>query len=89
MVVTLLFFGPRTAIVLWWLTASDHWNRVFDSFLVALAGFLLLPWTMLAYVAVESSGVDGLDWLWILLAFLLDLASLAGGAVYRRGEAMS
>jgi hypothetical protein len=36
-------------------------------------------------VLVAPNGVTGIDWLWMALAALVDLASLGGGAARRRG----
>ena len=41
-----LFFGPRVLLALGWLFSDLY--RAFSSALVALLGFLFLPWTSLA-----------------------------------------
>lgn len=83
---TLLFLGPRAGILLWWLIEPVRWNAAFDTFLWPLLGFLFAPWTTLMYVIVSPLGVEGLDWLWIGLAVLADVASYAGGAYGGRGR---
>jgi hypothetical protein len=83
---TLLFLGPRAAIVLWWILDPVRWTVAFDTFLVPFLGFLFLPWTMLMYVIVAPGGVVGWDLLWLGLALSADLASYAGGAVGGRGR---
>jgi hypothetical protein len=83
---TLLFLGPRAAIVLWWILDPVRWTVAFDTFLVPFLGFLFLPWTMLMYVIVAPGGVVGWDLLWLGLAFSADLASYAGGAMGGRGR---
>ena len=47
--------GPRVALVFTWLF-SDMIGRAIDSVLVALLGFLLLPWTTLAFVVFYDVG---------------------------------
>ena len=51
--------------------------------LVAILGFLLLPWTTLAYVVFYDVGagreVRGLEWFLVGIAFLADVGSYAGG----------
>jgi hypothetical protein len=56
-------------------------SRAFDSWIVPLLGFFLLPWTTLAYAAMWSSsdGVAGFEWFIVILAFLADLGSYAQG----------
>jgi hypothetical protein len=60
---------------------SDMLSRAFDSWIVPLLGFLLLPWTTLAYAVLWSSsnGVNGFEWFIVAVAFLFDLGALAGG----------
>jgi hypothetical protein len=83
---TLLFLGPRAAILLWWLIEPLRWSAVFDTFLLPFLGFMFLPWTTLMYVVVGIGGITGWDWLWIGLAVFADIASYAGGAVGGRGR---
>jgi ABC-type Na+ efflux pump permease subunit len=60
---------------------SDLLSRAFDSWIVPLIGFFLLPWTTLAYAAMWASSdkVDGFEWFIVVLAFLIDLGAFAGG----------
>ncbi len=80
----LLFFGPRAAAVIWALLDSARWQGTFENFIVPCLGFFFLPWTLLAYVLVAPGGVDGIDWLWLVIAFLVDVGSLSGGAYKNR-----
>lgn len=89
LVTTLFFLGPRAAIVVWWLLQPLRWQATFDTFVWPLLGFLLLPWTTLAYVVVAPGGVIGPDWLLLALGVLVDLASYAGGGYGNRGRARS
>jgi hypothetical protein len=78
MVLFVLLAGPRFAIILWWLVEPSRWSNAFSTFIWPLLGFVFLPWTTLALVAVAPFGnVDGWDAFWLSLAFLLDLSSLA------------
>jgi hypothetical protein len=59
---------------------SDLLSRAFDSWVVPLLGFFLLPWTTLAYAVMWSVGtnkVSGLEWFIVILAFFVDLSSYA------------
>ena len=58
--VAILFaFGPRAAILVWWLIEPIRWGAAFDTFLWPFLGFLVLPWTTLMYVAVAPAGSTG------------------------------
>jgi hypothetical protein len=54
-----------------------------------LLGFFLLPWTTLAYAVMWSSSnrVSGFEWFIVVLAFLFDLGSIAGGRWQRTSRA--
>ena len=58
-------------------------ERAYDGWLVPVLGFLLLPWTMLAYAWMYDAGpgleVEGFEWILVGLAVLIDLGSLFGG----------
>jgi hypothetical protein len=76
----IVVFGPRLGILLWWLGDSERWNSAFDSFVLPFLGFVFLPWTTLAFVAVAPRGVvAGADWLWLAFGFLLDLTAYGFG----------
>jgi hypothetical protein len=65
---------------------SNMLDRAYEGWLLPLAGFFLLPWTTLAYALMWDVGtpkVDGLEWFLVIIAFLADLASYAGGRSYR------
>ena len=71
--------GPRVAILATWVL-TDVLGRAYDGWLVPTLGFVLLPWTTLAYAWMYDSGreVSGLEWFLVVLAFLADLSSYAG-----------
>jgi hypothetical protein len=81
LVALLALVSPRLALFCVWLF-SDLLGRAFDSWLVPLLGFFLLPWTTLAYAAMWNLGtnrVSGFEWFLVILAFVVDLGSYAGG----------
>ena len=81
----LAVISPRLALFFIFLF-SNLLSRAFDSWLLPLIGFFLLPWTTLAYAVMWDTGtrdVNGFEWFIVLLAFLADLASYAGGRSYR------
>ena len=84
LVILLALISPRLAIVCIWIF-SDILSRAFDSWIVPLLGFFLLPWTTLAYAVMWDTGtrtVAGFEWFIVVLAFVADLASYAGGRSY-------
>ena len=79
-VVLFALISPRLAIVFVWLF-SNVMERAYDDWWVPLLGFFFLPWTTLAWAFTWDSGraVEGFDWFIVGLAFVIDLASFAGG----------
>jgi hypothetical protein len=82
----LALLGPRAAILVWWLLDPLVWQRAFDTFIWPFLGFLFLPWTTLMYVLVYPGGVNGLDIVWLGLAFAFDLFNWGGGAFGNRRQ---
>ena len=75
----LIITGPRVMMFLWYIVNPRRWENAFDSVLVPVFGFLFFPWTTLMFVTVSPHGnVDGNDWLWLGLAFLVDCFSAFG-----------
>ncbi len=83
---TLVLFGPRLAILIWWLMRPAYFMAVFNSFIWPLLGFIFLPWTTLMYAIVGFNGIVWFDWIWLGLALLADLASYGGGAYGNRNR---
>ena len=79
--------SPRLALFLLWIF-SNVLSRAFDSWVLPLLGFFLLPWTTLAYAAFWDWGagnhVTGFEWFFVGLAFVIDISSYAGGQLARR-----
>ena len=82
----LVFLGPRALVFFWWLMEPTRWAVTFQSAFVPVIGFLFLPWTTIMYVLVFPGGIDGLDWLWLALAFVADIGSYAGSAYGNRDQ---
>ena len=77
---TLVLFGPRLGILVWWLINPVRFMAAFGTWIWPLLGFILLPWTTLMYLIVFPGGMAGFDWIWLGLGVLADVASHAGGA---------
>ena len=85
LVVLFALISPRLALFFVWVF-SDLLDRAYDEWWLPLLGFFLLPWTTLAYTVMWDTGtrtVDGFEWFIVIIAFLADLASYAGGRSYR------
>jgi len=67
----------RLALLVIWLSTPLVQRTFHGGWFLPLLGILLLPITTLTYVIVYAlaGGVTGWAWLWIALAFLLDLAA--------------
>jgi hypothetical protein len=71
--------APRFVFLIIWIVRPVYVDSVFDTFIFPLLGLIFLPFTTLLYVllAAPPFGVTGWDWLWIVLAALLDLSHYA------------
>ena len=80
-IVLFALISPRLVLFLLWIF-GDLLSRAFDSWIIPLLGFFLLPWTTLVYALAWSAGtnrVSGFEWFFVILAFLVDLGSYSGG----------
>ena len=80
----LVFFGPRLAILIWWLIRPLYISAAFNTWIWPLLGLIFLPWTLLMYLIIYPGGIVGFDWIWLGLGVLADIASYAGSAARRR-----
>ena len=86
-VALLALLSPRLALFALFLF-SDLLSDAFESWVLPLLGFFLLPWTTLAYAVMWSVGgneVAGFEWFIVILAFFVDLGSYAHGSRAREG----
>jgi hypothetical protein len=74
----LALISPRLALFFIWIF-SDLLGDAFESWIVPLLGFFLLPWTTLAYAVMWASSdqVSGFEWFIVILAFFFDLGAYA------------
>jgi hypothetical protein len=73
---------PRLALALMWLF-STYLQRAFHGGLVLpVIGFIFLPLTTIVYAWELNSGMptEGINLLWLLIAVVIDLGGLGGGA---------
>jgi hypothetical protein len=85
-----LFF-PRIILILVWLLGNGWLQASFQTVLIPVLGFLLLPLTTLAYAWAWHSGggeIQGVGIVVIVIAVLVDIGMLGGGgATSRRSSA--
>ena len=81
----LAFVGPRLVILLL-SVFTNYMSRAFDTFIWPFLGFILLPWTTIAFAIAQNEfgGLSGLGLLIVALGFLGDIGVLGGGARGRR-----
>jgi hypothetical protein len=80
LVVLLMTIGPRLLLFVAWL--FTHWYMAFDSRLVALLGWVFLPYTSLAWMYIyfhHAGQVQGGYLVLLILAVLMDLGLFPGG----------
>ena len=75
----LLAGAPRFGLFFWWLFDTRYVNAAFSNFLIAIVGFLFLPWTTLMWVLVYPGGISMVNWLFLGIAFLIDMGTYFGG----------
>ena len=74
----ILFAGPRIGILIWYLFSPVYLNAAFDHFIWGFLGWLFLPWTTLAYLAIYPGGIMGFDWLFLGLGIFADFFTYFG-----------
>jgi hypothetical protein len=80
MLTVLVFFGPRLAILVWWLIQPIRFDQALDDrWLLTILLWLFLPWTLLMYLFVFPGGLVGFDWVILILGLVADIASYSGG----------
>jgi hypothetical protein len=77
--VLLAAFAPRLVVLFAWIARPAYFDSVFDSWIWPLLGLIFLPFTTLMWLLLGAppAGIQGWDWLWIILAVLLDLSHYA------------
>jgi hypothetical protein len=76
----------RIMLLCVWIARPAMMNATFSTFILPCLGFLILPFTTLMYVfLMQGVGtIQGLDWLWLGLAALMDIASIGAAGASNR-----
>lgn len=85
LVALLALISPRLALFFVWIFTDDL-SRAFESWVVPVIGFFILPWTTLAYAVLwqSSRGVNGFEWFIVVFAFVVDVGSYVRAGSARR-----
>ena len=80
LLVALILLFPRVALALLYLF-TNFFSGVYDTILIPLVGFILLPLTLLAYTYLSKThhDVDSAFLVIMILAVVVDLGLLGGG----------
>jgi hypothetical protein len=75
---------PRLALALLFLS-SNYLQHAYHGILIPILGFIFLPLTTLAYAWMINAGLPlaGLNLLILLIAVIVDLGGVGGGAWHR------
>jgi hypothetical protein len=85
----LMLFGPRLAILVWWIINPALFGLAFNTWVWPLIFAIFAPFTMIFFLIGWRlhPGISGFDWVLIAIGIVLDLSSHTGaGAGYRRRE---
>ena len=76
----------RLMLLMFWIGRPVAWNATFSTFFLPCLGFLLVPITTMTYVwLMQGVGqLAGADWLWLILAFAMDIATIGASAAANR-----
>lgn len=81
-------FFPRLATLFIWLARPTMFSAAFGgSWFWPLLGIIFLPFTTLMYVILWSAtGLAGWDWLWLILAVVIDVMHYTSTAYSHRNQ---
>ena len=79
---------PRVAFGIYWIARPAVVDAVYGNFIVPFLGLIFIPFTTLMYTVLWTSGrgISGWDWLWIGIAFVLDLGHYGASAYNNRDQ---
>jgi hypothetical protein len=66
---------PRLGLFVFWVLRPERVEAAFDTFLIPLAGIVVVPTATFLYAVLDSSagGVTAWGWFWIVVAAFFDL----------------
>ena len=82
-----IFPRPAGGLLIWWLMNPARFSLVYNNLILPIIGTIFLPVTTLTYTFIYKPGFGGpvgLDWLWLVIALIVDTSLYGGGAYSRR-----
>jgi hypothetical protein len=79
----------RIMLLMYWIARPAQMNLAFNTFIIPCLGFMFLPITTMVYVWLMQgvgNSIQGLDWLWLILAVLLDVATIGSAGYANRNR---
>ena len=78
----------RLFLIFFWIARPVMMNAAFGTFIWPCLGFLFLPFTTLMYVLLTQGvgRLGGLDYLWLILAVVIDMAGIAAAGATNRNR---
>ena len=76
---------PRLGLFMFWILRPARVDLAFDTWIFPLLGLIFLPFATLMYVILwRTGGLNGLDWFWVGLAAVFDIAHWATSYTQRQ-----
>ncbi len=81
-VLLLVLAMPRLALAVMWLFSTYLQRAFHGDMLMPILGFIFLPLTTIVYAWEINSGMPmvGINVLWLIIAIVIDLGGIGGGA---------
>ena len=79
----------RFMLLMFWIARPAQMNLAFNTFIIPCLGFMFLPITTMVYVWLlqgVGNSIQGLDWLWLILAVVMDLATIGSAGYANRNR---
>jgi hypothetical protein len=77
----------RIMLLMYWFARPVAMQATFGTFILPCLGFLILPFATMMYVLLWTpGGLQGLDWLWVILAAVMDIVSIGASGYSNRNR---
>lgn len=80
---------PRFTLLVAWSNDQAYWANLLGAPVWFLGGFLFFPWTTLVYGLASANGLSPINWIFLIMAFLIDLGTWGIGAFATRRQVSS